>query len=146
MIAALLAAFAASSGPTDLPELSLRQQAETRRALTRFISVRDYPREALRQRAEGRVEFEVEMTVEGRVSDCRVLSSSGHALLDDRTCDIMRERARIAPRRDGEGWPVPARVQTAYNWVMPGPRLIPVDGRTYQPRRVVGRGFERTFR
>jgi TonB family protein len=145
MIAALLAAFAAASGPTALPEMSLRQQAETRRALTRFISVRDYPREARRQRAEGRVDFEVETTAEGRVSDCRVLYSSGHALLDERTCAIMRERARIAPRRDAAGRPVPARVQTAYNWVMPGARLIPVDGRYYGPRRVVARGYERSL-
>jgi protein TonB len=146
MIAALLAAVAASSGPSALPELSLRQQAETRRALTRFISVRDYPREALRHRAEGRVEFEVETTTEGRVSDCRILYSSGHALLDDRTCAIMRERARIAPRRDVEGRPATSRIHAAYNWVMPGARLLPMDGRTYGPRRVVARGYERSLR
>jgi TonB family protein len=140
MIAALLAAFAASSGPTALPELSLRQQAETRRALTRFISVRDYPREARRQRAEGRVDFEVETTAEGRVSTCRVVYSSGHALLDERTCAIMRERARIAPRRDAEGRPVPARVQTAYNWVLPGLRRIPLDSRPLLLPPVTSRG------
>jgi periplasmic protein TonB len=146
MIAALLAAFAAASGPTALPELSLRQQAETRRALTRFISVRDYPREALRVRAEGRVEFEVETTAEGRVSDCRVLYSSGHALLDERTCAIMRERARIAPRRDAGGRPTTGTVRAAHVWVMPGPRLIPTDGRGYATRRVVARGYERAIR
>ncbi|TMJ18791.1 MAG: TonB family protein [Alphaproteobacteria bacterium] len=146
MIAALLAALAASSGPSALPEPSLRQQAETRRALTRFISVRDYPREALRRRAEGRVEFEVETTGEGRVSDCRILYSSGHALLDERTCAIMRERARIAPRRDAQGRPVSGRVRTAYNWIMPGARLTPVDSRAYGPRRVVARGYDPSLR
>jgi protein TonB len=146
MIAAMLAALAASSGPSALPEPSLRQQAETGRALTRFIGVRDYPREALRRRAEGRVEFEVETTAQGRVSDCRILHSSGHSLLDERTCAIMRERARIAPRRDAGGRPTAATVRTAYNWVVPGNRLIPIDGRSYPPRRGTGRGYERPLR
>src|SRR4051794_25130234 len=50
-------------------------------ALASYVSWRDYPREALRRREQGRVAFELAVATDGRVSECRILESSGSAAL-----------------------------------------------------------------
>jgi periplasmic protein TonB len=63
-----------------------------------------------------RVDFELSVTPEGRVSACRVTQSSGVSQLDAITCRIMRSRARFAPARDGEGRAVADTVASAIGW------------------------------
>jgi TonB family protein len=77
-------------------------------ALNTYFSTDDYPGEALRERQQGTVSFWVRISPEGRVSDCRIIQSSGSPSLDAATCRIIRERARYTPARDAQGRPAEA--------------------------------------
>ena len=72
-----------------------------------LLSVDDYPAEAVAKGWEGTVQVQMEISKEGRVSGCRVLQSSGHDVLDTRTCAILKERARFIPARNSRGEAVP---------------------------------------
>jgi protein TonB len=70
-----------------------------------FFSVDDYPKEAIRHRWQGTVVADIAVSAEGRVSDCRIVQSSGHAVLDNKTCEIFFTRARFVPAKDAQGRP-----------------------------------------
>ena len=70
-----------------------------------WATTNDYPSRALREEREGTTGFRVSVGPDGRVTDCTVTSSSGHADLDQATCDNVRRRARFTPATDGEGQP-----------------------------------------
>jgi TonB family protein len=57
----------------------------------------DYPSRALREGLEGRVGFLLTVNEYGRVSECEVTSSSGHAVLDQAACQNLRRYARFEP-------------------------------------------------
>ena len=75
-------------------------QARLRAAIERE---RQYPRLAVRQRAEGEVLVAFRVWADGRMERIRVLESSGHALLDD--------AALTAVRRVRHAEPLPADVR-----------------------------------
>jgi len=100
-------------------------------ALATYIASGDYPMEALRRRQQGRVEFELIIGADGRPADCRILTSSGSAALDEATCRIMRERPRFAPARDPAGQPTTDVVRSAVRWVLPGRPPIPAPRRRH---------------
>jgi protein TonB len=77
-----------------------------RSGLVTLFSSDDYPKEAIRHRWEGTVQVEIAVSPEGRVSGCRIVRSSGYAVLDEKTCDIMRTRAKFTPAKDSNGRPV----------------------------------------
>lgn len=110
--------------------------------LANYVTADDYPREALLRRQQGRVEFELAMTPEGAASDCRILRSSGSALLDRQTCAIMHARAHLPPARDAEGRPTAAVVRSAIVWRIPGRSLALINPRPTEARRLAGRGYE----
>lgn len=79
----------------------------------------DYPRRALREEREGTTRFRVTVNTEGRVSDCQVTGSSGHADLDEATCQNITRRARFKPATDGEGQPTTGSYSNSVRWVIP---------------------------
>ncbi|MEI9852283.1 MAG: energy transducer TonB [Sphingomonas sp.] len=62
-----------------------------------LFSTDDYPAASLRSGNEGRVRYIVSVSASGTPIDCRITSSSGHALLDSTTCRLVRQRARFRP-------------------------------------------------
>jgi protein TonB len=79
----------------------------------------DYPSRALREEREGTTGFRVTVGPDGKVTDCQVTSSSGHADLDQATCDNVRRRARFTPGTDGEGNPTTSSYSNRIRWVIP---------------------------
>ena len=57
----------------------------------------DYPERARRARWEGTVEMELMILLDGGVESVRILSSSGHDLLDEAALNAVR-RWRFSPR------------------------------------------------
>ncbi|HYJ52077.1 MAG TPA: energy transducer TonB, partial [Allosphingosinicella sp.] len=102
--------------------------------LSTYLRPSDYPREAIRRREQGRVEFELTVSPEGVPSACRILASSGSAALDDATCRIMYDRPRFTPARDAEGRPTTDTVRSAIHWVLPRSPLIPIGAIRNDPR------------
>ena len=83
------------------------------------IANKDYPRSALRARAQGNVAVRYTVRTDGRVSGCTVVRSSGHPELDDVTCRLIEKRFRYRPALDASGRPVTATEYKSYDWYVP---------------------------
>jgi protein TonB len=87
------------------------------------LANRDYPRAALRSRAQGNVSVRYTVAPDGRVEDCRIMRSSGHAELDETTCRLIERRFRYRPALDRSGRPTTATEYKSYDWYVPGGAL-----------------------
>lgn len=84
-----------------------------------WATTNDYPSRALREEREGTSGFRVTVGPDGKVTDCSITSSSGHADLDAATCDNVRRRARFNPAMDGDGNPTTGSYSNRVRWVIP---------------------------
>jgi protein TonB len=76
----------------------------------------DYPRWAWERGIGGTVGVRFTITVDGRMTNCRITRSSGHRELDSWTCDLLARRYRFAPARDENGAPVQADMIEYHGW------------------------------
>lgn len=88
-------------------------------SLASFLKAEDYPGEALGKDFSGTTGFAMLIDEAGRVADCMVVETSGHAILDMQSCAIMKVRARFQPARDKSGKPTRDRVRSRIRWVIP---------------------------
>ena len=79
----------------------------------------DYPPLALREEREGTTAFKLTVNNEGRVSDCTVTASSGHADLDEVTCNRVTARAEFYPAQDKMGRPTIGHYSNRVRWQIP---------------------------
>jgi TonB family protein len=96
-----------------------------------WISTDDYPAEAMRSFWDGPVGFLLNVSPQGLVSNCVVTQSSGHKVLDDATCDLLRSRASFSPATDDSGHPTQGTYSGRINWAIPDKthiELIPSAG------------------
>lgn len=84
-----------------------------------FISLQDYPPEALRRGWEGVTAFTVVIETDGSVGDCRITKSSGYDVLDRQTCVLLKTKARFKPAHDEKGNPVRAGFSNSVAWTIP---------------------------
>lgn len=104
----------ASSSPSFTP-----RAAQPLGAPGKWVSDADYPAAALRRGDQGATRFELSITPDGRVRDCRIAQSSGSADLDAATCARLTERAHFAPARDEHGDLVAGRYSGVIRWRIP---------------------------
>jgi TonB family protein len=82
-----------------------------------LFSSNDYPAEAARHGWSGSVVADLTIDWRGRVSKCKIVQTSGHAILDTKTCEILVQRAKFYPARDRDRKPVEDVVRTPpINW------------------------------
>ena len=105
----------ALSAPDAVPAVRAQAQAN----LASYIADNDYPEAALRRNEQGTVGFELDVSPQGRVVQCRVIQSSGSPLIDAATCRVMVLRARFTPARDADGRAVPDTVTNHIRWFLP---------------------------
>ncbi|GGB67048.1 energy transducer TonB [Blastomonas aquatica] len=79
----------------------------------------DYPARALREERAGTTRFRVSIGPDGRVTDCQIIGSSGHADLDQATCTNVTRRARFRPALDAAGNPIADSYSNAVRWEIP---------------------------
>ncbi|MFA7603411.1 MAG: energy transducer TonB [Novosphingobium sp.] len=84
-----------------------------------WATTNDYPSRALREEREGTTGFRVTIDENGRVTNCEVTSSSGHADLDKATCDNVQRRARFNAATDGDGNKTTGTYSNRVRWVIP---------------------------
>lgn len=84
-----------------------------------YISSEDYPKAAMRAKAEGTTHVRYTVGIDGRASGCAVVKSSGNADLDSVTCSLIEKRFRFAPATDAQGRPVPDMLTKRYVWRLP---------------------------
>jgi TonB family protein len=86
-----------------------------------WINESDYPSAALRAGEQGTVTFRLDVDVEGRVTACTVIASSGSAILDSVTCRLLTERVTFEPARDAKGNPTSGHFRSRIGWRIPEP-------------------------
>jgi TonB family protein len=84
-----------------------------------LFSADDYPVEAVANGQEGIVGMRFLVGKNGRVSDCRIVESSGYKALDDQSCRIVETRARFDPALTQAGEPVASLSFTRIRWELP---------------------------
>lgn len=84
-----------------------------------WVTNADYPSRAQREEREGTTRFAVTIGPDGRVTDCSITGSSGHADLDNEVCKLVTRRARFDPATDGEGQPTTGRYSNSVRWQIP---------------------------
>lgn len=86
---------------------------------SRWVTTGDYRSSWINRELTGVARFRVQVGTDGRVSQCMVVGSSGHAELDRATCDLVTRRARFDPARDGRGDTVSGSYSSAVSWRLP---------------------------
>lgn len=84
-----------------------------------WVTSDDYPSRALREEREGTVGFRLDIGPDGKVTDCTVTSSSGHADLDSEACRLLMRRARFRAAQDTGGNPVGDAYSSRFVWRIP---------------------------
>ncbi len=100
--------------PPAPPKVS--QKASAKGNPGQFFGTDNYPPTARRNGEEGRVAASLTVGTDGRVTDCRVTSSSGSRDLDDTTCRIARSRVRYNAAKDDAGNPIASTVPLSVVW------------------------------
>jgi periplasmic protein TonB len=90
-------------------------------SLATLVSADDYPPEAVANDWGGTVRIKLEISNTGDVSGCHILRSSGHVVLDAKTCEIMVKRARFKPARNASGKAVSDTVEQTIHWALEDP-------------------------
>lgn len=80
--------------------------------------VPQYPPKAYRDGLTGTAMVEMRVDVRGRITGCKVSSSSGSDELDDASCAYARN-IRFQPARDSEGQVIPGLVTYPVRWDLP---------------------------
>lgn len=91
-----------------------------------WIHPDDYPPASIRMGEEGRVSVQLAVDATGAVTGCTVTNSSGHPLLDARTCTLLTLRGRFQPARDAAGQAVAATTPVmSLRWQLPQGTALP---------------------
>ena len=85
----------------------------------RWITHADYPAEALKDRQQGTSRIMWAIGTTGRVSDCKVVQSSGSAALDGASCLLIARRGRYKPALGIDDEPVPTHAMRKVIWRLP---------------------------
>ncbi len=78
----------------------------------------DYPAGLGEVGIQGTVGVVFVVRADGRVTDCRVRSSSGSRILDETTCRLIEQRFFYEPSRDPYGRPVDSQIVENHSWIV----------------------------
>lgn len=105
--------------PAPPPAPSKASGASPRGNPGSWATPNDYPARALREERAGTTRFRVSIGPDGRVTDCQITGSSGHADLDEATCKNVTRRARFKPALDAAGNAIADSYSNAIRWEIP---------------------------
>ena len=84
-----------------------------------WFEFKDYPMKSFEKKHEGVTRFELLVSPDGRIADCKVTSSSGHEELDKTTCFLASKRVEFRPARGDDGQPVWGIYRSQALWALP---------------------------
>lgn len=84
-----------------------------------WISTSDYRTSWIRRGYEGNARFSLEISASGKVTNCTVTGSTGHAALDRATCQLISSRAVFTPAKDASGAKVTGTYSSVVTWRIP---------------------------
>ncbi len=88
-----------------------------------WITQADYPATAWVANEEGRTEYDVTVSDLGKPTDCKISSSSGSAVLDEATCQLVLERAEFKPAISADGVQIEDVYQGSHFWRKKEPEM-----------------------
>lgn len=100
--------------------VSITEFPKTRGGIVGFFSTNDYPSAAIRNKEQGTAGVRFWVSTQGTVRDCKVVESSGSAILDSQTCAIIANRGRFEPARTASGEAVESIGFQRVRWELPG--------------------------
>ena len=110
---------ATSTPPPPPPVSEVARGPQSHGTAASLFSVDDYPAAAKGSGAHGKVVARLTIDTSGRAVGCNIVHSSGFAVLDQATCNILRRRARYGPGIDRSGQPVVSTVDETITWIAP---------------------------
>ncbi|MDO7834226.1 energy transducer TonB [Sphingobium sp. HBC34] len=105
--------------PAPPPPPQAATRASPRSAPGSWLSDADYPSRAQREERSGTAGFRLEIGADGRVTNCTITSSTGHADLDEATCRLLPKRARFKPAKGSDGAEMPDTYNGRITWRLP---------------------------
>lgn len=106
-------------GPPVTPSLPDPVAALPRGEPGGWITERDYQPRWIREDLSGVAGFTLRIDARGRVTDCTITRSTGHAVLDGATCRLLTRRARFDPARNSAGEKVAGAYSSSVAWEIP---------------------------
>lgn len=86
----------------------------------KWVSIHDYPMDALRSGKSGLVTLLYQVGVNGSVDECRVIETSGVSSLETASCRAIEKRAKYKPAQDRDGKPMVSWEIRRIWWVTTG--------------------------
>ncbi|WOE74963.1 energy transducer TonB [Alterisphingorhabdus coralli] len=71
-----------------------------------IIRQSDYPLSSWVADEEGQVRYELAIDADGNITGCTIIESSGFPALDNKSCEIVTERAKFTAASDEDGKPI----------------------------------------
>jgi len=105
--------------PAPPPPPRVAVKAKPRGNPGNWVTSDDYPSRALREERSGSTGFRIVINEKGRVSDCTVTKSSGHADLDSEACRLLTRRARFRAAKGQDGNPITDTYTSRIVWRIP---------------------------
>ena len=84
-----------------------------------WMTPADYPVAAMRANLQGTAALRFTVLPNGRIGNCRIEKSSGHAVLDRASCRLVVARGRYRPARDVYGCPTSIEKTLRFTWQLP---------------------------
>jgi protein TonB len=84
-----------------------------------WVTNADYRPRWIREEMSGSARFTLAIDAGGKVTGCTITRSTGHAALDEATCQLVTKRARFEAARDSTGKPVAGSYSNTVNWQIP---------------------------
>lgn len=88
----------------------------------------DFPKAVVDEKRYGNAKIELAILPDGTVQNCKIIESSGHADLDDASCNVGKSRATFKPALDIEGRPTEGRLRTILKWEAKQPPVTALGG------------------
>lgn len=84
-----------------------------------WVTDNDYRTVWISREWEGTAAFRLTIGTDGKVRDCTITQSTGHAALDDATCTLVTRRAKFDPAKNEQGQTVSGSFSSAVRWQIP---------------------------
>ena len=105
--------------PIELPPLFDPIAAKPSNDVSRWVTTDDYRDSWINRGMVGTARFTVKVGTNGKVQDCRIVSSTGHQALDTATCKLVKRRAEFTAARDSNGRLVRGTYTRSIRWQLP---------------------------
>ncbi|MCP5395861.1 MAG: TonB family protein [Sphingomonadaceae bacterium] len=84
-----------------------------------WVTPNDYRGRWINEELTGTASFRLDVGANGKVERCTITKSSGHAVLDEATCNLVTRRAKFRSAQDENGNKVSGSYTNSVRWQLP---------------------------